>query len=419
MRKVMDTPACPADLKYSNRFQVIGTFLDGAPHSANEVAAATGLSRQTVKKSIQFFQDSGLLISDGKGDSTVVGGKRPELFALSRNRYFLCLTLWPDRQSVRLITIGNQLIDSVSMCGKLPPDPRQAIDGIGRLALEVLRRHQISQDLLCAVSLSTAGILDYKAGCLKYSSQSPAWGTNVPLLEYLRHHFGPDVAIFLENAGKMTARPFLLEPDLEKKRVLVIFTCWGLSSCLIEKGHILSGKNSLIGEIGHMIIAPEDPEPCGCGSHGCLERLVSLERIHKRISQAQSRFPESPLVRQGIPTVTLQDVFDASAQEDPLARNLLAALARDFATALRNICLVFDPDLIVFQGDYAFADPYFDRCLRMHLGEFQYFPPDGPFGIRYDRRRLDEMDAMGSFIALAYSYFDTPELYREPAEISE
>lgn len=58
----------------------------------------------------------------------------------------------------------------------------------------------------------------------------------------------------------MTARPFLLEKDLAGKRVLVIFACWGLSSCLIEKGRILGGKNSLIGEIGHMIIDPSDPE---------------------------------------------------------------------------------------------------------------------------------------------------------------
>ena len=90
------SPACPADLKYGNRIQVIETFLSGGVCSTNDISATIGLSRQTVMKSIQFFLRSGLLISVGKGDSTHVGGKRPELFALSPEKYFLCITLWPQ-----------------------------------------------------------------------------------------------------------------------------------------------------------------------------------------------------------------------------------------------------------------------------------------------------------------------------------
>ena len=106
-------------------------------------------------------------------------------------------------------------------------------------------------------------------------------------------------------------------------------------------------------------------------------------------------------------------MFAASAAEDPLARRLVDYLARSFAAALRNICLVFDPDLIVFQGDYAYADPYFDQRLREILQEFQYFPPDGPFEIHYDQRALSEMDVLGSYTALTRRYFATPALYQE------
>ena len=94
------TPACPADLKYSNRVQVIQQFFDGGTYSANDISTAIGLSRQTIMKSIQFFLRTGLLISAGKGESTSVGGKRPELFTLSPHKYFLCITMWP--QEIRL-----------------------------------------------------------------------------------------------------------------------------------------------------------------------------------------------------------------------------------------------------------------------------------------------------------------------------
>lgn len=413
-RKISLSPSLPADLKYSNRIQVIDSFLGGGALSANDISAEIGLSRQTVMKSIQFFLRNGLLTSIGKGNSTNVGGKRPELFTLSQYKYFLCITLWPQDLRLHLYTIGKQLVDSLSLTSPLPSNAKTAIDNVGRLAESLLQKNKIPLHDLCAVSLSTSGIVDYKTGCLKYSSQSPEWGTDIPLKEYLRPYFADGTLIFLENAGKMTARPFLLEPELSGKRVLVIFACWGLSSCLIEKDRILGGRNSLIGEIGHMIIDPGDPELCGCGGHGCFERLVSENRVRTLLAEKREQYPDSDLGKAALEDVTIPSLFAASAQNDALARTLVDYLATIFATALRNISLVFDPDLIVFQGDYAAADSYFDQQLQLHLREFQYYPADGPFDIRYDHRPLAEMDALGSYTALVQQYFDVPELYIEP-----
>lgn len=413
MPKSAVIPACPSDLKYTNRIQVIRACRDGAPHTVGDIATVTGLSRQTVTKSIQFFLDTGLLASAGKRDTGVAGGKPPEQFVLSGEKYFLCLSLWPKDQRITLITIGNQVTDALHMTDPLPDDPAEAIRNLCTRALELLACHGVAQQNLCAISLSTAGILNYHTGHLKYSSQSPAWGTDVPLAALMRQYFRPGIPVFLENAGKMTARSLLFEPELEQKRALVLFTCWGLSSCLIEKGSILNGRNSLIGEIGHMVVSPTDEEQCGCGGHGCLERLTSVDRIRRLIAQEAAHYPTSSLLRIPPETLTLRDVFDASAGCDPLAQKLSDYLAQLFATALRNVSLVFDPDLIVFQGDYAFADPRFDAQLRKWLGQFQYFPADGPFEIRYDRRELAQLDTQGSYIALMQIFLAAPELYRE------
>ena len=89
-------------------------------------------------KSIQFFLRSGLLVSAGKGDSTNLGGKRPELFTLSQEKYFLCITLWPQELRLHLFTIGKQLTDLISLTTPLPGDPRAAIDNVGQLAGRLL-----------------------------------------------------------------------------------------------------------------------------------------------------------------------------------------------------------------------------------------------------------------------------------------
>ena len=185
-RKNPISPSMPSDLKFANRIQVIDAFLSGGALSASDISAQIGLSRQTVMKSIQFFLRSGLLVSEGKGSSTSVGGKRPELFALSGQKYFLCVTLWPQDLRIHLYTIGKQLVDSLCLTIPLPRDPKAAIDNAGQLSLRLLEKNRVSAGDLCAVSLSTSGTVDYQTGCLKYSSQSPQWGTDVPLREYLK-----------------------------------------------------------------------------------------------------------------------------------------------------------------------------------------------------------------------------------------
>ncbi len=406
-----NVPANTSDLRSANRYQVLQSFLGGKVCAAGEVAAQVGLSRQTVMKAIQFFLRTGMLVSDGKGESTNLGGKRPELFSLTKERYFLCITMWPECVHIHLATIGGSKVGEVTREGILSRDAREAIQTVGRMAAELMRDSRVEKERVRAVSVSTAGIMDYKTGTLRYSSQTPEWGNDVPIRDWLRPWFGENTIIFVENTGKMTARPFLLEPEFQNKRGLVIFSCWGLSSCLIDHGKILSGSNSLIGEIGHMIIDPTDPEQCGCGSRGCLERLVSAERLGALAEQWAPAHPEAALPWQA--GLTVPQIFAASSRGDSLARALVEYMAKTFAIALRNVSLVFDPEIVVFQGDYAHADAHFEGILCKHIREFQYFPDAGPFELRFDRRDLREMDTQGSFTALSLRYFNDPALYTE------
>lgn len=419
MHRESGAPAAqPTDLKYANRGQVIGAFLDGNTYSVNDISAMTGLSRQTVMKSVQFFMKKGLLAELGKGDSTPIGGKRPTLYMLPEQKYFLCIALWPQELRLALYTLGGSQVDSSELIAYLPRNPKAAIDNVGLLADSLLLKNSIRKEDVLGVSISTAGTVNYQTGRLKYSSQTPVWGSDVPLLDYLRPHFLPGTLLLLENAGKMTARPFLLEADLADKRILTIFSCWGLSSCLIEKGRILGGRNSLIGEIGHMIVLPTDTERCGCGSRGCLERVISVERIQKWVEESAEEFPQSPLP-QLLSHLTIPELFSWSSKGDCLAQDISRKLAGAFATALRNISLVFDPDLVVFQGDYSYADDLFRKALTDKLAKFQYFPPEGPFEIRYDQRSLADMDSLGSFAALQGHFFKNPELFNDLPEEHE
>jgi len=409
----VNTPAIPSALKFRNRELVLSCFRDHQEHTVADIVARTGISKLTVMRAIQFFCAKNILVSSGKGESTEQGGKRPEYFHFSSKQYLLSITLWPESLCLTLFNMDLQEIRRSSISWIIPVTPESAFSFVREQAMALLSQTSIGTEDLYGVSLSTSGIVDYDSLVLKYSVHSPEWGTDIPVGDYLKDIFGEGPYYFVENAGKCISRTILAEQEQPDKRMLVLFTAWGLSGSLIQDGEILSGRDSLIGEIGHMILDPSDTEQCSCGSRGCLERLVSIARLRKRIAMDPPP-AGSPLAKLAPEAVNLNHLFFASQQEDPYARVYVTYLADCFSTLLRNVALVFNPETVVFVGDYAIADDYFDQRMRQQFRQFHYLASGAPMEVRYDTRLLPELDARGGAIALLNHFFSDPTLYEDP-----
>ncbi|MFR2020495.1 MAG: hypothetical protein ACLS6G_08330, partial [Christensenellales bacterium] len=106
---------------------------------------------------------------------------------------------------------------------------------------------------LFGVGISTAAIVDYGNGNLYENRFNKAWPSNYPMAQRMREIFGNDAIIYVENAGKAAGRALLLHgSDSRDYRILTVFFDEGISSCMIEYGHVLNGSFSLIGEIGRI-----------------------------------------------------------------------------------------------------------------------------------------------------------------------
>ena len=406
------TATLPSDLKRSNRMQILEKFRSGNTCTASQIAEDIGVSRQTVMKAIQFFMAKGLVVSLGKSHSTSVGGKPPELFSLSTKRCLLSVSLWPDRQHLTLMNLRGEILAARSLPELLSESVDAAMERIGAISGELLALCGVASEALSGVCVSTSGTVNYRTNTLKFNSLRPAWGRNIPIAERLAPYFAPGTPILVENVAKVVGRSILHKPELEHKRMISVFSSWGgVCASFIENDRILNGKDSLIGEIGHMVIAPEDAEECGCGSHGCFERMVSNERLRRNIAATIAAHPESSMNALRVEQIAVGDVFAASARGDAYARELASQLARYFAMALRNVSLVFDPELVVLQGEYAAADEVFCNRLRRALSDFRYYPEGGPFELRLDRRSIDELDVRGARVLLIDHLFNDPELY--------
>lgn len=408
------TATRPSDLKRNNRIQILELFKSGTVLSVADIARAIGISRQTVMKAIQFYLEKGIIVSEGKASSGSMGGKRAELFSLPADRCLFSVLFCPTDLKVSLFNFRGETIDA---CSK-PSGAGLSIDGIARdiwdACRDMLKAHGVGMQQLYGVCVSTPGTVERGGERLRYNSMFPEWGRDIPIARKLAAYFGGEMLIAVENMGKVCGSAYLQGMAGSFRRVAVVFSgLGGVVASQIVGRHILHGKDSLIGEIGHMILAPEDAEVCGCGSRGCFERQVSPERLRRMIAELAGEYPDSPLVRAEPGSVGIRDVFEASAAGDALGRRLSAYTARFFASALRNLTLMFNPEQVILQGDYAHVDDYFREVLFDELKTFRYYDADEPpFELTTDKRSMVELTTLGAYTLLIDRLFSDEMTYQ-------
>ena len=404
------TATRPSDLKLNNRRQILEIFKAGGVHSMADIAREVGISRQTVTKAVQFFLDKGIIVSMGKAASGSMGGKRAEIFSLSAEGCLFSVLICPDYLFVSLFNLRCEVIDTRAVLDIGQMDIDDITELVGQTCDGLMAQHGICRESVRGVCVGTSGIVCRSTNRLHFNSLFPGWGSDIPIAEKLTGRFAPDTLIVVENVGKVCGSVYLHDRLEGWSRGAVVFSAWGgVTSCLLHNGVILYGRDSLIGEIGHMIIAPDDTEVCGCGSRGCFERQVSPERLRSAVARKLPEYPDSALGAYAPEQLGIRELFQASAAGDELAMAISGCAAHHFATVLRNMTLLYNPDWVVFQGDCAWVDEHFVRSMFGELSAFRCYneaeAQEGPFRLQMDTRPIPELATLGAYNLLLEHLF--------------
>ncbi len=128
----------------------------------------------------------------------------------------------------------------------------------------------------------------------------------------------------------------------------------GVGAAFIMDGQLFRGRHNSAGEIGHTTL-DRNGELCSCGNRGCVETFVSGPWIVRRYARAASLAPES---------VTGEQVAQAAAAGDPLARRVLAEAGEALGVAVATMAMTVDIDLFVIGGSVAKAGDLFLQPAR-------------------------------------------------------
>ena len=403
----------PADLKEENRRAVLFAFHDSGRLSAVEVAEKTGISRQTVKKCIEYYEGQEILCSCGKGSSSSVGGKRPELFSLNEAIRLVSVLIHHNGIILNLTDVHYNLLDHWET-GQMRIESLDHLAALVRQGAGTLRREDL--EMVHSVCIVAPIALDENGG-IRVATPFPHW----PRSDYGRSLIQPVWDIFpgarrLLKTSDGSAAGFALlyqRPELRTRgRVLSIYSDEGIGGAIFRDGELDMGANRLCGTFGHMVVDPNDPEPCPCGGQGCLERLVCRRRMRERLAQQAEAYQDSCLSGTPVEEVTFQQLFEGSRRGDALCRRESVHCADIFSIAIHNVILVMDPTHIIFQGDFGLADDTFRQRLVNRLSDFRYIGDIHKIQIDYDAEDLSVQETIGATYCMIMDYLKNPERYR-------
>jgi glucokinase len=140
------------------------------------------------------------------------------------------------------------------------------------------------------------------------------------------------------------------------RRFLCAVLGTGIGVGAMIDGQVLRISYGYLGELGHIVVAPEDI-PCTCGGRGCLEAVAAapaLERQARALAEeGRSPFLADVLRRRGC--VTAADLADAARAGDAAAQAVWEQEGHYLGVAVVSWAYIFTPDTIAFAGGPARA----------------------------------------------------------------
>ena len=139
------------------------------------------------------------------------------------------------------------------------------------------------------------------------------------------------------------------------ENVVVLTLGTGIGAGVLVNGKLIAGNRGMGGEIGHLVVRPDETLACNCGNHGCLEQYASATGIVRSAKRLLEGKPETASLLREKPDFSCKDVFAAARENDPIACEALEIMGDTLGLALAHIFHIIDTDIFVIGGGVSYA----------------------------------------------------------------
>jgi glucokinase len=324
----------PNLLRLVNRNTILSLLEQMDVTSRAELSALSGLSPPTVSAIVKELVEEGWVQSAGGGVSQ--GGKPPQLIRLNPDARFVgAIQMNRDKIRIRITNLLGTVFAEEQV--KLDESSGAVICAeTARRFLELATAQNMDLRLLLGVGVAVPGVVNDQG----MVSNAPEFGWyREPIKEYLSQHLRQQVVV--ENDVKLAAVGDAWKRKSLSDVVVYVHLDRGIGAGILIDGKLFKGSHFAAGEIGNLIVDPDNLGKIPFAAFPKAERPGYFEAQY------------------GLTALDLSasDVDDAARREDWIIRHL--------AYATVNIIALLDPDTIVFGGRITSRiDNFLGKLLR-------------------------------------------------------
>jgi glucokinase len=244
--------------------------------------------------------------------------------------------------------------------------------GLAERAIATTRREAPGAEIL-GVGVGAPGPLDTKRGIVLLTPNL-GW-VNMPLRQLIHDRLGLPAALD-NDANCAVLGEWWVGAARGARHAIGITIGTGIGGGLIVDGRLYHGASDVAGEIGHTTIDTEGRR-CKCGNYGCLEAYASGPNIALRAVEEMEAGAESrlrALVGGDLRKITAQTVYQAAADGDELALEVVNDTAKFLGVGIGNLLNVFNPEVVVVCGGVTLAGDHLFEPLRREVARRAFKP---------------------------------------------
>lgn len=204
--------------------------------------------------------------------------------------------------------------------------------------------------VLAGIGVSTAGVVDNKAGMIIYANDNiPNYtGTNIKQLMEERFKIPCEVENDVACAG-LSEKYYGAAKDKHISICLTIGT--GIGCCILVNNLVFHGSNHYAGEVGYMKM-----------NNSQFENLASTRALIRNVAKEKK-----------IKDISGEKIFELARSGDKICEMAIDKMCDYLAQGISNICYVINPDAVVLGGGITAQGKYLydilDKKLDVYLIE--------------------------------------------------
>jgi predicted NBD/HSP70 family sugar kinase len=375
----------PRHIKYHNQKLILSMFLREDILSIAGIATRINLSKTTATKVVNNFEKKGLILAVGKGNSTGVGGKKPEMFAFNASySYVMAAAINPANITCAIMDLKCRIIMERRVDCFLKSPYKDVVQSLADIIHSLIKETGLKFDKFHPIVIGCEGIIDADNGIIHYPLHH-RWGQNLPLCKDLAQALSFPANIYIDNNLRLLGyADMIMNAVSYDSQAVIITTATSAGGSILENQQLVHGINGFVGEVGHMILEPNSDIRCNCGGYGCFGALVSPDAVLGRAYERYSAYPRSSMYSKAKSKVLeMANVFEAANQKDPFACELMNQVIDYFVIVIHNIVLLQDPAKITIHGIYTAAGDYFLKNLRKKVNSLPFYKMKRDLSISY------------------------------------